>query len=81
MKLIKNGSNCDIIKANGCEFLMSYGAVIVKINPCGKVFLDSYYWAYSRTTGKHRNDFLGETINETRAKIKSREYKLANLNR
>lgn len=45
-----------------------------------RVYLDSIYWDYSTTTGKYRNQFLGESIAETRAKIKSGEYKLANLN-
>jgi len=44
-----------------------------------KIILDSYYWDYSRTTGKYRNQFLGEGIADTRAKIESGEYKLADL--
>lgn len=31
-------------------------------------------WDYSKTTGKYRNRFLGETKKETEAKIKSGEY-------
>jgi len=31
-------------------------------------------WDYSRTTGKYRNLFLGETKQETEAKLKSGEY-------
>ena len=31
-------------------------------------------WDYSVTTGKYRNDFLGETKKETLAKLKSGEY-------
>ena len=42
--------------------------------------LDRGTWDYSVTTGKYRNQFLGEGIAETRAKIKSGEYKLADLN-
>lgn len=61
----------------------SYDSVIVKT--CfeeGKrvVYLDEYYWDYSNTTGKYRNLFLGETKKETAAKIKSGEYRLADLN-
>ena len=33
-------------------------------------------WAYSSTTGKHRNDFLGEGIAETRKKLLKGEYTL-----
>ena len=46
----------------------------------GKVQLDARFWEYSKTTGKHRNDFLNEGIKETRAKIKSKEYILTDLN-
>ena len=45
-----------------------------------QVFLDERYWDWSKTTGKYRNDFLGEGIAETRKKIESGEYKLVNLN-
>ena len=45
-----------------------------------EIVLDSDSWDCSGTTGKYRNDFLGENVAETRKKIKSGEYKLANLN-
>jgi len=45
-----------------------------------RVELDETYWDYSVTTGKYRNQFLGETKKETQAKIDSGEYKLADLN-
>ena len=70
---------------NDPEFtaFQSYDSVIVKT--CfedGKrvVYLDEKYWDYSKTTGKYRNQFLGETKKETQAKIDSGEYKLADLN-
>lgn len=47
---------------------------------CCQVFLDAEKWDYSTTTGRYRNQFLGETTAETRKKIKSGEYKLVNLN-
>ena len=47
----------------------------------GKTQLDARFWRYSKTTGKHRNEFLGESITETRAKIKSKEYILTDLNK
>jgi len=47
---------------------------------CYQVFIDERYWDYSGTTGKYRNQFLGETKKETEAKIKSGEYILVNLN-
>jgi len=46
-----------------------------------QVTLDKNAWDYSRTTGKYRNIFLGETKKETEAKIKSKEYKLKDLNK
>ncbi len=67
----------------GNEYLQSYQSVIVKrtwINGVAFIELDEKDWDYSNTTGKYRNQFLGETIKETRAKIKSGEYKLADLN-
>ena len=45
------------------------------------VTLDEYYWNYSRTTSKYRNDFLGENTDRTRQKIKDGTYKLTNLNK
>ena len=65
----------------------SYNTVIAfKAHSCSntgnisKVFLDREDWDYSVTTGKYRNQFLGETIAETRKKIKSGEYVLVDLN-
>lgn len=43
--------------------------------------LDAEKWDYSVTTGKYRNQFLGEAKKETEAKIKAGTYKLVNLNR
>jgi len=62
------------------KYFQSYNSTIVFIDKKGKVFLDEYYWDYSRTTGKYRNQFLREYKNETEKKIKSKEYKLINLN-
>jgi len=46
----------------------------------GKIYLDEKTWNYSNTTAKYRRDFLNEGIDSTRAKIKSGEYILTNLN-
>jgi hypothetical protein len=63
------------------RYFQSYNSIIVFINNKGQVYLDEYYWDYSTTTGKYRNKFLGDYgIEETREKIKSKEYKLKNLN-
>ena len=62
------------------RYFQSYNSIIAFIDNNGKTFLDEYYWDYSRTTGKYRNMFLNEGINDTRQKIISGEYKFKNLN-
>lgn len=62
-----------IISTDEGDFLFSYDTLIAGIIN-GKVYLNEKYWDYSVTTGKHRNQFLGEDITETRKKIKSGEY-------
>lgn len=78
-----------IITIGQDTYFQSYQTIICKtVKPVianGKfvkprILLDRDRWNYSKTTGKYRNQFLGEGIAETRAKIKSGEYKLANLN-
>nr|BAR15628.1 hypothetical protein [uncultured Mediterranean phage uvMED] len=66
------------------EYFQSYRSMIVKKDYEGdqvKIYLDQKYWNYSNTTGKYRNIFLGETIKDTKAKIKSGEYILTDLNK
>ena len=66
------------------EYFQSYRSMIVKKDYEGdqvKIYLDQKYWNYSNTTGQYRNIFLGETIKDTRAKIKSGEYILTDLNK
>ena len=70
-----------VITTDDGEFFQSYRSLIAfKPYGGGKVVLDTDTWDYSTTTGKYRNEFLGEGIAETRAKIASGEYLLANLN-
>lgn len=84
------GANGNFIKK---EVFQSYQSVIVERIfwrkediqgiPDAKeveITLDEKYWNYSTTTSKYRNQFLGETTDETRKKIASGEYRLANLN-
>ena len=67
---------------NGNEFFQSYNSMIVKKDSSADtIYLDQKYWNYSNTTGKYRNIFLGETIKDTKAKIKSGEYILTDLNK
>ena len=72
-------ANQFIITDNGDEYFQSYRSIIAKRSK-GKIYLDDYYWDYSTTTGKYRNQFLGEGIADTRKKIASGEYILTDLN-
>jgi len=68
-------------------YFQSYNSIIVKkdFDVIGegevKIYLDQKYWNYSNTTGKYRNIFLGETIKDTKAKIKNGTYILTDLNK
>ncbi|HUX92462.1 MAG TPA: hypothetical protein VMV36_01555 [Ignavibacteriaceae bacterium] len=70
---------------NRRETFQSYNSIIAVITywdgEPGRVEIDENKWDYSQTTGKYRNQFLGETKKETEKKIKSGEYKLVNLNK
>ncbi|HPR91732.1 MAG TPA: hypothetical protein PLR64_00540 [Candidatus Dojkabacteria bacterium] len=64
-----------------CEYFQSYNTIIVKRDFKKQIiYLDKNSWNYSKTTGKYRNRYLGETIKETRENIKSGRYILADLN-
>lgn len=60
-------------------WFQSYSKIIA-MKKNGRVYLDEQYWDYSKTTGLYRNMFLGETMAETRKKIKSGDYTLTDLN-
>lgn len=72
-------ANQFIINTDDGLYFQSYRSLIA-LKQNGKVYLDEYYWNYSRTTGKYRNKFLGENTAATQKKIKSGEYTLINLN-
>ena len=72
-------NNQCIIHAENSVSFQSYETIICKIEN-GKTYLDEKFWDYSKTTGKYRNIFLGETKQETTNKINSGTYKLINLN-
>ena len=75
-------ANQFLITEKNKETFQSYKSIIAVRNyKTQKTYLDEYYWDYSVTTGKYRNQFLGEGIAETRKKIESGEYKLKNLNK
>ena len=64
----------------------SYDSIIVKVtyDEFGlqeTVQLDEYYWDYSRTTSKYRNQFLGMDTKEKKDGIKDGSIVLADLNK
>jgi len=85
-------ANQFIITNRDVEYFQSYNSIIALKERvthrnngnefCSEIVikLDENYWDYSTTTGKYRNQFLGETKKETQAKIDSGEYVLVDLN-
>lgn len=74
------GANGNFIKRETFQSYNSVIAIKTTWSDSVKIEIDSLRWDYSRTTGKYRNQFLGETKKETQRKIDSGEYKLVNLN-
>ena len=73
-------TNCVIVHlSNGWNILKSYNTTIA-MRKGQEVIIDSRYYNYSASTGKHRNYFLGETLKDTDKKIKNGEYQTADLN-
>ena len=74
------------MSGNAIEYFQSYTTIIAKRDkfragiPKRQVWLDAEMWDCSVTTGKYRNQFLGETKKETQKKIDSGEYLLVDLN-
>jgi hypothetical protein len=68
-----------IIYTDKGRVFQSYNTVIAA-RLDGKVLLDRNSWDYSRTTGRYRNRFLDENVEDTRRKIASGVYELAELN-
>lgn len=75
----EHGENAGRYCGHGFVYFQSYDSIIVKLED-GKTYLDRNKWDYSATTGRYRNQFLGETKAETQRKIDSGEYTLTNLN-
>jgi hypothetical protein len=84
MRSTKSGQavcNQFIIRDNqGNKYFQSYRTIIAVRTNSGRIVLDTNSWDYSRTTGKYRNEFLGENTAETRKNIKAGVYQLADLN-
>lgn len=73
-------NNFIINDGKGNTSFQSYNTLIARSDTAGNITLDRRHWNYSRTTGQYRNQFLGEGISDTRSKIESGEYALADLN-
>ena len=76
----------DITAPNNCvifdgskTYCQSYSTIIALMNE-GEIYLDPKHDC-STTTAKHRNKFLSMTSAEVKAKIKSGEFKIKELNR
>ena len=70
-----------LITTDEAFYFQSYETIIAKRTKDGKIFLDVNRRDYSPTTGKYRNQFLNENINETRKKIDKGIYILKDLNK
>lgn len=73
-------ANQFIIETPKGDYFQSYHSIIAFKPNKGKLKLDSYYWDYSRTTSKYRNQFTGLDTKETKRAIKNKEIILTNLN-
>ena len=72
-------ANQFIIRTDNATIFQSYNSIIA-MRTQGKTYLDKDAWDYSVTTGKYRNDFLGENKRETQRKIDAGIYELVDLN-
>ena len=79
-------ANQFIIENDNETIFQSYNSIIAKIVDgkdslySDKVYLDEYYYNYSRTTSKYLNMFLNQTSKEIQKNIKDGNYILTNLN-
>jgi len=78
-KVESMGNNQFLIKGENYTAFQSYDSIIA-IHTAEGTYLDEFDWDYSKTTGKFRNMFLGESKKETERKIRDGKYKLTNLN-
>jgi hypothetical protein len=70
-----------VIWSDDGVYFQSYNTVIAFKPFDAPIQLDKKYWNYSRTTGKYRNLFLGESNQETEKKIANGTYILTDLNK
>lgn len=67
------------------DMFVSYGTKICwksksMYNGYPKIILDEYYWDYSRTTSKYRNEFLGMSTPQLKELINQGIVKFTELN-
>jgi len=77
----------EIVDVNNATFFQSYNTLIAEVKDSdGQVYLDEYYWDYSRTTMRHLYNFLrqwgydGLNSKIVRQFIKDGKFKTTNLN-
>lgn len=77
----------EIVDVDNATFFQSYNTLIAEVRDSdGQVYLDEYYWDYSRTTMRHLYNFLRqwgyEGLNSkiVRQFIKDGKFKTTNLN-
>lgn len=72
-------NNQYIIDYMGFTILQSYNKTVA-IQFKNQIYLDRYYWNYSKTTSKYVSRFLRMGIKEIKEKINSGEFKLEKFN-
>lgn len=70
-----------IVMDDGTRIFRSYLSNVCKIDPNGTIYLDEYYWNYSRTTTKYLKEFLQMNIEQIHANMRAGIFKTNNLNR
>lgn len=70
-----------IICNDGTRYFRSNNANICRIAPDGTIYLDEYYWNYSKTTSKYLARFLETNNAQIRANVKAGIYKMIDLNK
>lgn len=63
------------------RYFQSYKSMIAFVDNKGKIYLDEYYYDYSRTTSKYLTQFLDINTQERKQMIKNKSIKLTNLNK
>jgi hypothetical protein len=77
---LNGAKNQFIIRDDKGEWFKSYDSMIVFTPKEGKIQLDKKYYAYSKTTVRHRNIYLNTDTKTVEKRIKDGEYELTDLN-